>query len=633
MPSFVVHARVRRAALVGSVACVFVLPGAFLASGCNAARMSAATTLKSDEIPPQVPFASLGNARWGKPPSRMEVELAQFLFGTEPERVPDLIKPVDIAVETGAAIVSDAGRSALLSITATGLVQGISPDPAPATPASLYAAADGDLLVADIAAACVWRFRPNGALRSRYALDSGAALKPSGIVEVDRELWIANAAEHRIEVFESSSGAWLRAIGKRGRGPGEFGLPLGMTRDADGNVLIVDMLAARVQVLDSTGRWLRDIGGPGAYAGYFTRPKDVAVGPDGVVFVADAGSQCIHAFDRNGRALITFGGEGDDRTRLALPGGIAISRRPVAAVRELPPAFEADYYVLVIEQIAEPGVRVYAWRTVTPTATAAALARRAPAFPSSVENPHWRADGCARCHEPRRDNGPGWAPIATRNVDALCVSCHDGIRASAETHPVGWPAAGGAATVPDGWPLVDGRLGCLTCHDIGRHCDPAAVRTAENPAMVRDYDASRPLDFCTRCHTAEQWRVSPHRGLPAGARETAMCGVCHSDTPARSADTGSWENTGLRQPASQVCFNCHVAHADPAPGGHLNLSPLAPVGLPLEDGRITCSSCHNPHAENPPDGTPYTAWATTEEDRRVALRMNYVDLCRECHEK
>ena len=48
-------------------------------------------------------------------------------------------------------------------------------------------------------------------------------------------------------------------------------------------------------------------------------------------------------------------------------------------------------------------------------------------------NPHYRADGCASCHVVA---GGRAQPIEQPKVEALCLSCHDGKRASEEAHPV-----------------------------------------------------------------------------------------------------------------------------------------------------------------------------------------------------
>src|ERR1019366_3412648 len=68
--------------------------------------------------------------------------------------------------------------------------------------------------------------------------------------------------------------------------------------------------------------------------------------------------------------------------------------------------------------------------------------------PSPAVNPHWSSDGCGKCHELR---GGVAFPIASESVTPLCVSCHDGARASDEIHPINTRMEGRSGPNP-GWP-------------------------------------------------------------------------------------------------------------------------------------------------------------------------------------
>jgi hypothetical protein len=425
-------------------------------------------------------------------------------------------------------------------------------------------------------------------------------------------------------------------------------------------------------VLAPDGRWLRDIGGPGDRPGQLGRPKDVAVGPDGAIFVTDAASQRVHAFDETGAPLLTFGGPDAGRFALELPAGVAVwkpSHGPLVTAAD----FKPDYYILVAEGSALPGVRVFAWRGpwqdggLGPRASAPPDALTAPS--PHVDSPHWQADACDVCHaaEP--------AVIPPQEADSLCLSCHDGVAAVAEAHSVGRPAAGPNLRFPEGWPLNDGRLGCLTCHDISRHCDRSAQRPVLNPVMLRTFEADRPFAICGECHVSEQpWRVNPHQQL-VGRREGTQarrhegeeseggrviaasnggevlldsCLFCHAAAPSIPADGRRTGEAALRIGDEGLCLSCHNRHWDFSPRGHIgrpvtdvvrrNLAlaaeQSAKAPLPLNDGRVTCWSCHNPHQEGLfPAGTPLGAHASNPLDRDVALRVNFNQLCFVCHRK
>lgn len=598
---------------------------------------------------------SLGNLRTGRAPSPREIQLAQFFFGVEPDAPLALLKPMELAIEDATLLIAEGAHQTILAWSeATGelaAAAGFDPDIAPR---NFTVAANGDRLVVGDDGV-VRRCTRSGA--GQWTTDRPPEpLRAGGIAALPHAVWVTNVAAHRVEVLDAASGRQLRSFGRRGAGPGEFGLPLGLAVHKD-EVFVADMLNARVQVFDHQGTWRRDIGGRGDRPGYFGRPKAVAVGPDGTVFVADAASQSIHAFTPAGRPLRRFGGADAGADALVLPGGLAIWTGRVRAARELPADFTPDYFVLASEQLVQPGVRVYAWRS-TPIHDPAAERASRPQFAASVPNPHWRTDGCSHCHTLEHGRT---RPLAREAVDALCLSCHDGVRASAEAHPVGRPADTAYTRVPAEWPLNSGRIGCLTCHDIRRHCD-APRRPAVNPALVRGFDARAPLNSCTHCHIAETWRLNPHRmNGPGASSPTTNCGFCHTHS---TADATSAFSSSLRAPTTHLCLNCHTMHADPAPDGHLGVRPSAemraamraaearhggasaaatpsdaePQLLPLEAGQVSCATCHNPH---PPDAElghyfrrPFArSRSTAPTDVSKALRVDHLDLCRHCHPK
>ncbi|MBK9128042.1 MAG: hypothetical protein IPM13_09600 [Phycisphaerales bacterium] len=616
----------------------------------NDARPGASGS-RADPASPYV--VSLGNLTFGQPPTPTEVKLAEFLFGAPPEPPLGLVKPVDIAATAGGLLVSDSALQSVLAWSAGAGVLDVVPLPrsAPA-PSALALAPNGDRLVADVRGPVV-RISGDGQVRTRY--DAPGPLRAGGLACVDDQLWVTNLATHRIEVFDLESGRHIRSLGQRGTQPGSFGLPIGIAY-AQGQVYVVDMLNARVQVFDRDGQHKRNFGGPGNRIGYFGRPKGVAVGPDGTVFVTDAASQCVHAFDRDGKPLIAFGGTADRELALVLPAGITIWSSDISTERRAPNGFQPAYYVLVAEQIVRPGVRVYAWAGRTkPLASDVepAAPRRAHSFTWPADNPHWEASKCSACHTMTTGRPD---PIAPERVDALCVGCHDGRRAPADPHPIGWAAAGGRTRPPPGWPLVEGRIGCLTCHDMIQHCDAGAVRPEDNSALVRDYDSSNPYEFCRICHVQEKWRVNPHRNQVAGFGGAHACAFCHIASPERT-DGGGWTfDPGLRGGSNQLCLGCHTMHADPAPEGHLDreVTPAVlaamldaerrvfgtagpePRLLVLENGRITCATCHTPHAEDPEPIGLFTSAMTrarsrAPEDEHKGLRVEHLALCRHCH--
>ena len=434
---------------------------------------------------------------------------------------------------------------------------------------------------------------------------------------------------------------------------------------------IVDMLNNRVQVLDADGNWLRDIGQPGDSTGSFGRPKDVAVGPDGTVFVTDAFSQRVHAFTPDGRPLLAFGEPGSGIGGLILPNGIAVSRIMPRTDHALPPSVTPEYYVLVAEQINRPGIRVYAWLGAGDGEQPIQLMadgvfnRQSHTSAATVINPHWDHNACTSCHQA---DGERMLPIASEEVDPLCVSCHDGVKASADPHPIGRPANNELIVTPADWPTHDGMITCLTCHDLKPQCTTNGRRSADNYLMLRGYDPQRPLAYCSTCHRTDVGgRFSPHQHRDASGRiRDDACFFCHTERPEVTPDGRRRFMPKLRIESSELCLNCHSKHWDLSPLGHVDrpVTPLIrqwmlmremshenggnprelarlaaesdrdPARLPLSDNKVTCYTCHNPHYTGLfPADSELGAMADNPRDRISALRANWIDLCSECHSR
>lgn len=86
-----------------------------------------------------------------------------------------------------------------------------------------------------------------------------------------------------------------------------------------------------------------------------------------------------------------------------------------------------------------------------------------------------------------------------------------------------------------------------------------------------------------------------------------QCQDCH--------DPGTPSAANLKQPLSGLCIDCHRTRIDS--GEHVVDIPAntATTALPLQTGRMTCVTCHDPHAQG------------------VALRMSDPELCQACHRR
>jgi len=285
-----------------------------------------------------------------------------------------------------------------------------------------------------------------------------------------------------------------------------------------------------------------------------------------------------------------------------------------------------------------------------------------------AKNPHGDPALCLSCHTTvaaGRDN-----LRFDGNVSQLCQSCHDGRRAARETHPVDLaPSVATLQKIPSDFPLENGKLTCLSCHDISSECKAGRPPVAANRNLLRGSRTSHPMEFCFRCHVRENYQTfNAHNQLEAGKPKTDTCIWCHDRVPDVNSRIKEGASYALRSKFSGVCNNCHTVEKDhPTGESHMNATPTeqmkwhmsayelqprmnlsfkqlleyvraanrAPRSIPLdENGRITCYSCHNPHEKGLlPNSNPRSVGAEPKHAVNHRLRAHEGTACRACHEK
>jgi DNA-binding beta-propeller fold protein YncE len=101
-------------------------------------------------------------------------------------------------------------------------------------------------------------------------------------------------------------GAWIKAWGERGTGPGQFNIPHTIASDAQGHIYVGDRTNRRIQVFDSDGRFLKQFANVEAPWAICISPPLDARGAQ-VLYSADATSGKIFKLDLNGTLLGTLG--------------------------------------------------------------------------------------------------------------------------------------------------------------------------------------------------------------------------------------------------------------------------------------------------------------------------------------
>jgi predicted CXXCH cytochrome family protein len=173
-------------------------------------------------------------------------------------------------------------------------------------------------------------------------------------------------------------------------------------------------------------------------------------------------------------------------------------------------------------------------------------------------------------------------------------------------------------------PLSEGL--CLNCHSPGNVAEKAGLKGAQHPLALRPAglktgaNSALPLfnDFgfqdqggkmaCATCHDPHRWGPDSATG-PAG-----------KDAPADR------QTSFLRQPAPQICRECHTDKF-PIAGSKHDLSKIAPAAANVKNQTAAdsglCGSCHLVHNA----GQPFLWARNAAGDSRGPAQ----DLCLECH--
>jgi hypothetical protein len=252
--------------------------------------------------------------------------------------------------------------------------------------------------------------------------------------------------------------------------------------------------------------------------------------------------------------------------------------------------------------------------------------------------PHGNRVACKACHP--LVIAEGEEPVfLDPDPEARCTRCH--VEDHAKIHPVS--AAPTEKTYPMEfleYPLDgQGRATCTTCHDhvCRERIDP------KNPRFLRGAPYLTFTEFCYRCHPkAGVGGLSPHEQVNEdGEIVSTTCTFCHRVIPEdpEGGDFREEDLLYLRTPV-ELCFGCHDMGPHPAGRNHLvELRADMPerlreyeekhkVRLPLDqEGRVVCSTCHNPHAKGVLRGQAALG-AGEDSHWRVP---SFAQLCAPCH--
>ena len=291
--------------------------------------------------PPDTPRIRLEAVLSGRIDVEGESKIGRFLIGASPQGAFDkLRKPYAVAFDPqGRILVTDWQTGALLRFDLEGRkldVLGTQGALRLKRPMGLDVAADGTIFVADLGQAKVLAFGPDGKLAAAFG-KGGELTNPTDVAVAPdgRRIFVVDSKAHRIVIFDRATAEKSGEFGRAGEKDGEFAFPTALAFTGDGNLLVVDQINARVQLVSPDGEYLDAFGSRGVGFGEFVRPKDVAVDEVGFIYVIDNAFNNVQIFDSD-FALLTFVGEaGQTPGRFAGASGVAVKGDRFAVVDQL----------------------------------------------------------------------------------------------------------------------------------------------------------------------------------------------------------------------------------------------------------------------------------------------------------
>jgi hypothetical protein len=232
------------------------------------------------------------------------------------------------------------------------------------------------------------------------------------------------------------------------------------------------------------------------------------------------------------------------------------------------------------------------------------------ALKSARVRPHFLKSFCEACHtvKPKAAKGAPDAqplseiPLRESDPNKLCNRCHESGLSKANAHPLKEVTGVYLERIPKDWPLGhDKGLTCLTCHTGG----DSPVFDPENPNFLRGAPYETRNSMCWTCHKREEFSsLNPHERI----NNLEGCEFCHQTKPdIEKLKAGVTQQVAFKGDIILLCIRCHDDNPHPGNNDHTGVpnkdimkdrNIKIPKIFPLDRlGRVTCATCHNPHAE------------------------------------
>ena len=161
---------------------------------------------------------------------------------------------------------------------------------------------------------------------SKLTVSKLETVYPCGIcIGENNSFIISDVKNHCLRII-ASNGKCIGAIGKEGKGSGQFEDPCAVVSNEKAQIFACQRENPRIQKLTSGGKYIQKFGHKSLRGSSLGEPWGIAIGPNNKLYVTDWDKSCIHIFYSNGRYDCTIGS--DDTIlgeSLKFPAGIAVN--------------------------------------------------------------------------------------------------------------------------------------------------------------------------------------------------------------------------------------------------------------------------------------------------------------------
>jgi len=251
-----------------------------------------------------------------------------------------LLLPTDVASANDSIYIVDSGHNRIVKFDVDGkFIKVIGKEGSGEgefkDPVGIFVDNKGYLYVADTANHRIQIFDSSDKFSSMFSLKYGDyQIRPIDVAvdPVKGHIYVTGNNNHKLMVFDQQ-GKLLRQWGKNGSSYGEFRYPATIDLMNDNRIAVVDVLNTRVQLFNRDGDFLTEVGQWGVLPGQLFRPKGVAIDEQNRIYISDSYMNVIQVFQDNGQLINVL--EPPDGYQFQTPVGMTVDGRNRLYVTEM----------------------------------------------------------------------------------------------------------------------------------------------------------------------------------------------------------------------------------------------------------------------------------------------------------